>query len=976
MFDLREVKTTRKNRSEDENWDEGEAQVEEPELEEEELLNRCRKARSEDEFSRAMDALIQSVSQERNLSLMAKESIVRNLLLEIPYRPNQDKMDQIFDGCGILATMSAVASLIKQLSTGLALPSSVTSGSTVKQSTTNPSTDDSSPAQAPLQIPSVLQACFATIYRLLLLVPTSSVSSSSSSISLLTPTSTPEALPLVEELRTENVKPFVQMILLFPQIISNACHNWKLHPPAWAAATQYLPKLVATAFIATSREKSLEQTKDSRKLNPSTPLIVEVGTTSKPNANDEGGNSRGNSCDLYCSTLLKNMLRTLKGNHVAKGLKNQHPCGHELVRILLPNFSEGNDDHGDSDDDDSSSYEIRFGGNYMDTTLTTREFTSLVVSILQLHVASSGNDDISLNKTTTSPAVQSCLEVLKASTREHREALVQSVALSGKFDPRVGPIFVRLLHNANYLYPHLCEIAEHWSQWTFVHEMEREKTQRHVTNLVLKGLELLMKEEDGDKKNSRDPSGDELTSSLLQGVTHRLDSVFPPIRRDGMMVGQALAKRLGEGLLFDELMEEFGTEVGSEGVDTFSQKDANDSKVAPKSRTQSDKGQNIDPDAVYESNVEENDDLDDADKSHDDTSDIIDDQSVTWIDDLVPYDLDDPEEDLVETERPYNLLEALELIRTVESDEHAYSNHETGLKYLPELIQSRPDNLPDVAVSLLLSLLKMENKFNIENFLEMRQKAITSLVIQEPRLVGETMIDELFKESGLSDRLNILVALQDAAYDLSGSKSLGTKETKVMQRQLQDSTPKIDKQRLNSLEQKKQEQLTRIQEKTRWKRSRPTPPAIVQNRFSAIAPMWFYSLLRKFIDNRENESLWRDASGSHFLASFFRALAAVVEFSGMHSAQVLGKDLFDLVWSFRDADVAEIRLSVLVATATSFAMIPVDRLLALFIDQDIFAISLALNAISENDPDNGCRTIAQTIRQSLNEVSNRSVILN
>lgn len=140
--------------------------------------------------------------------------------------------------------------------------------------------------------------------------------------------------------------------------------------------------------------------------------------------------------------------------------------------------------------------------------------------------------------------------------------------------------------------------------------------------------------------------------------------------------------------------------------------------------------------------------------------------------------------------------------------------------------------------------------------------------------------------------------------------------------------------------------------------------------------MWFYSLLKKFIETKENESLWRDATGSHLLASFFRCLAAIVEFSGMHSAQVLGKDLFDLVWSFRDADVAEVRVSVLVATATSFAVIPMDRLLALFMDHNIHDISLALHAISENDPDNGCRTIAQTISQSLNEVSNRSVILN
>lgn len=192
------------------------------------------------------------------------------------------------------------------------------------------------------------------------------------------------------------------------------------------------------------------------------------------------------------------------------------------------------------------------------------------------------------------------------------------------------------------------------------------------------------------------------------------------------------------------------------------------------------------------------------------------------------------------------------------------------------------------------------------------------------------------------------------------------------------STLKNSHKQLNSLEQKKQEQLTRIQGNTRWKRSRPKPPEIVRNRFTAIAPMWFYSLIRKFIDNKEKESLWKDSAGSHFLATFFRALATIVEFSGMNSAQVqvMGKDLFELVWAFKDADVAEIRLSVLVATATSFAMMPLDCLLTHFMDHDIFSISNALNAISKNDPDNGCRTIAQSISQSLNEVSNRSLIWN
>ena len=206
------------------------------------------------------------------------------------------------------------------------------------------------------------------------------------------------------------------------------------------------------------------------------------------------------------------------------------------------------------------------------------------------------------------------------------------------------------------------------------------------------------------------------------------------------------------------------------------------------------------------------------------------------------------------------------------------------------------------------------------------------------------------------------------------AKFLDNKEAKT--KQLEDTAPKNSQKQLDSLEHKKQEQLTRIQAKTRRKRSRPEPPATVRNRFSPIAPIWFYSLIRKFIDNRENESLWRDSAGSRFLASFFRALATIVEFSGMHGVQVLGKDLFDLVWSFKDADVAEVRLSVLVATATSFAMMSMETLLTHFMDHNMFDISRALESISQNDPDTSCRAIAQQLSRSLNEVSNGSIFLN
>jgi hypothetical protein len=92
------------------------------------------------------------------------------------------------------------------------------------------------------------------------------------------------------------------------------------------------------------------------------------------------------------------------------------------------------------------------------------------------------------------------------------------------------------------------------------------------------------------------------------------------------------------------------------------------------------------------------------------------------------------------------------------------------------LIRKRPDDLPDAAVSLTLQLLRMENKFNIAGFAERKHESVVALTVQEPLVVGQRLVEELFKDGGLSDRLNMLAALQEAAYELCGNKELDERQ--------------------------------------------------------------------------------------------------------------------------------------------------------------------------------------------------------
>jgi len=116
--------------------------------------------------------------------------------------------------------------------------------------------------------------------------------------------------------------------------------------------------------------------------------------------------------------------------------------------------------------------------------------------------------------------------------------------------------------------------------------------------------------------------------------------------------------------------------------------------------------------------------------------------------------------------------------------------------------------------------------------------------------------------------------------------------------------------------------------------------------------------------------MWGGHIGSTLLARLFLTLSVIVECCGIHpSTEVLAKDLFDLVWGFRDAEISEVRGSVLCAVGTSLASLRDDTLLALLHDSSVGGSSAEgggnlvehLHAVAANDPDDNCRRLAGDI---------------
>lgn len=101
------------------------------------------------------------------------------------------------------------------------------------------------------------------------------------------------------------------------------------------------------------------------------------------------------------------------------------------------------------------------------------------------------------------------------------------------------------------------------------------------------------------------------------------------------------------------------------------------------------------------------------------------------------------------------------------------------------------------------------------------------------------------------------------------------------------------------------------------------------------------------------------------LSRFFLTLSVIVEGCGLHpSTEILAKDLFDLVYGFRNAEISEVRVSVLCAVGTSLSLLRHESLLALLSsDSSCADESLAkyLTIVSSDDPDDHCRQLARDI---------------
>ena len=123
------------------------------------------------------------------------------------------------------------------------------------------------------------------------------------------------------------------------------------------------------------------------------------------------------------------------------------------------------------------------------------------------------------------------------------------------------------------------------------------------------------------------------------------------------------------------------------------------------------------------------------------------------------------------------------------------------------------------------------------------------------------------------------------------------------------------------------------------------------------------------MQRKDNSALWGGAVGARLLANLFVTLATIVECSGVApGTDVLAKDLFELVWSFRTVDVAEVRMGVLVAVAASLSCLSEEVVLTMMFDGSLSSLPEGLKQMAQLDPDQGCRRLATSMAKGISGI--------
>ncbi|XP_070847570.1 telomere length regulation protein TEL2 homolog [Chaetodon trifascialis] len=471
----------------------------------------------------------------------------------------------------------------------------------------------------------------------------------------------------------------------------------------------------------------------------------------------------------------------------------------------------------------------------------------------------------------------------------------------------------------------LRSVSQAWANPSAVKHTPQEQ-QLYVSKALLLSVNLL-----------KDSELQELRSDLLQcmlgGMQSHLDSSVVRIRHMGMVVGEYLSSRIdisGTKLKFEYDQDEETREL----LSLMTPITGDEPEAEPADRV----------DVPQDTN-----ETSPQNEPSQNKSEPQPDSDLDSDDELTPYDMSGDQQ-ISEASPPRYIRDCLETLISSEDPVRV----ELSLRVAEGLVRKNVFAAREISVQLTKVLLHMEDKYNINGFLSLRQATMVALTVTDCIPVTQYLTTEFYSLNySLRQRLDILEVLALAAQELSKPIT----EKRGPSAGIAASTDVTPYPGDNPVHWR-QEVEKRIQSKTkRFRKGTSQPPAqATPNRYAPVAGYFFFPLLK----NYDKPQVTFDLLGSDHLV-----LGRLIHTLGlfMHLAvnapiaAQMGRALLDFVWAVRYHVDQMVRRGVLFAVCSVFLSINSQNLLVDLSDQ-LFETRTWLADVAEGDPDADCRSLA------------------
>ncbi|XP_071398605.1 telomere length regulation protein TEL2 homolog isoform X2 [Centroberyx affinis] len=426
----------------------------------------------------------------------------------------------------------------------------------------------------------------------------------------------------------------------------------------------------------------------------------------------------------------------------------------------------------------------------------------------------------------------------------------------------------------------------------------------------------------------------ELLQCMLGGMQSHLDSSVVRVRRMGMVVGECLSSRMdinGTKLKFEYEQDEETQEL----LSLMTPRTDDEPEPEPVNGVHS-------PQEATQDKSSQNNSVPQPPKTAPD-SDLDSD------DELTPYDMSGDQE-MSQASPPRYLRDCLEAFISSEDPVRV----ELSLRAVEGLVRKNVFTAREISVQLTKVLLHMEDKYNIIDFLILRQATMVALTVTDCIPVTQYLTTEFYSLNySLRQRLDILEVLAMSAQELSQPITDKRNPSKGIA-PIAELTPYPGDNPVHW----RQVVERRIQSKTkRLSKGATQPPAkVTPNRYAPVAGHFFFPLLR----NYDRPQVTFDLLGSDHLVlgRLIHTLGLLMHLAvNAPVASQMGRALLDFVWVVRYHVDQMVRRGVLFAICSVFLSMPSHSLLVDLSDQ-LFETRTWLADVAEGDPDADCRNLA------------------